>query len=182
MIGSGNSGIEAAIDLAGIVGHVTVLEFADRLKADAVLVRKLRSLSNVDVHTSAQTTEITGDGQRVNGITYTDRTSGASHHVALEGVFVQIGLVPNTEWLKGTVELTRFGEIVVDERGATNVPGVFAAGDATTTPFKQIEGGPRRVRAPHSRPCHGSGLICILRLASPPACTAGGAVAFPAAG
>jgi len=138
VIGGGNSGVEAAIDLAGIVGHVTVLEFADRLKADAVLVRKLHSLPNVEVHTSAQTTEITGDGQRVSGLTYTDRSSGESHHVALEGVFVQIGLVPNTEWLKGTVELTRFGEIVVDERGATSVPGVFAAGDVTTTPFKQI--------------------------------------------
>ena len=138
VIGGGNSGIEAAIDLAGIVGHVTVLEFADELKADAVLVRKLRSLSNVDIHTRAQTTEITGDGERVNGLEYTDRASGQSHRLELEGVFVQIGLVPNTEWLKGTVELSRFGEIVVDDRGATNVPGVFAAGDVTTTPFKQI--------------------------------------------
>lgn len=138
VIGGGNSGIEAAIDLAGIVGHVTVLEFADELKADAVLVGKLKSLRNVEIHTSAQTTEINGDGKRVTGLTYTDRSSGVSNHVALEGVFVQIGLVPNTEWLKGTVELSRYGEIVVDDRGATSVSGVFAAGDATTTPYKQI--------------------------------------------
>jgi alkyl hydroperoxide reductase subunit F len=138
VIGGGNSGVEAAIDLAGIVGHVTVLEFADRLKADAVLVAKLRSLPNVDIHTGAQTTEITGDGTRVNGLSYTDRASGRSEHLPLEGVFVQIGLVPNTEWLKGTVELSRFGEIVVDDHGATSIPGVFAAGDVTTTPYKQI--------------------------------------------
>ena len=138
VIGGGNSGVEAAIDLAGIVSHVTLIEFADQLKADAVLVNKLRSLPNVAIHTGAQTTEITGDGEKVNGLSYKDRVSGASHHVALEGVFVQIGLVPNTEWLKGTVELSRFGEIAVDARGATSVPGVFAAGDSTTTPYKQI--------------------------------------------
>ncbi len=138
VIGGGNSGVEAAIDLAGIVQHVTLLEFADQLKADAVLVRKLQSLPNVTIHTHAQTTEITGDGQKVNGLTYTDRTSGQSHHVELEGVFVQIGLVPNTEWLKGTVELNRYGEIVIDAKCHTSVPGVFAAGDATTVPYKQI--------------------------------------------
>ncbi|HEY0820345.1 MAG TPA: alkyl hydroperoxide reductase subunit F [Rhizobacter sp.] len=138
VIGGGNSGVEAAIDLAGVVEHVTLFEFADKLRADAVLVNKLQSLPNVVIHTNAQTTEITGDGQKVNGLTYTDRASGESKHVALEGVFVQIGLVPNTEWLKGTVELSRFGEIVVDPKGATSVPGVFAAGDATTVPFKQI--------------------------------------------
>ncbi len=138
VIGGGNSGIEAAIDLAGVVAHVTVFEFADKLRADAVLVKKLQSLPNVVIHTNAQTTEITGDGQKVNGLTYTDRASGESRHVELEGVFVQIGLVPNTEWLKGTLELSRFGEIVVDPKGATSVPGVFAAGDVTTVPFKQI--------------------------------------------
>ena len=138
VIGGGNSGVEAAIDLAGVVSHVTLFEFADKLRADAVLVNKLKSLPNVVVHTNAQTTEITGDGQKVNGMTYTDRASGESRHVELEGVFVQIGLVPNTEWLKGTIELTRFGEIVVDAKGATSVPGVFAAGDVTTVPFKQI--------------------------------------------
>jgi alkyl hydroperoxide reductase subunit F len=138
VIGGGNSGVEAAIDLAGIVNHVTLIEFADQLKADAVLVNKLRSLPNVTIHTNAQTTEITGDGEKVNGLTYTDRATGMSHHVALEGVFVQIGLVPNTEWLKGTLELSRFGEIVVDARGETSVPGVFAAGDSTTVPYKQI--------------------------------------------
>jgi alkyl hydroperoxide reductase subunit F len=138
VIGGGNSGVEAAIDLAGIVKHVTLLEFAGQLKADQVLIDKLKSLRNVSVHTNAQTTEITGDGERVNGLRYTDRASGQSHHVDLEGVFVQIGLVPNTEWLKGVVTLSKFGEIVVDEKGNTNVPGVLAAGDATTVPYKQI--------------------------------------------
>jgi alkyl hydroperoxide reductase subunit F len=138
VIGGGNSGVEAAIDLAGVVQHVTLLEFADALRADAVLVAKLKSLPNVTVHTGAQTTEITGDGQKVNGLVYTDRASGQSHKVVLEGVFVQIGLVPNTEWLKGVVELSRHGEIVVDAKGQTSVPGVFAAGDVTTVPFKQI--------------------------------------------
>ena len=138
VIGGGNSGIEAAIDLAGIVEHVTVIEFAEQLKADAVLVNKLHSLPNVTVHTNAQTTEITGDGSKVNGLRYKDRATGTEHHVELAGVFVQIGLVPNTEWLKGTVELSKFGEIVVDAKGHTNVPGVFAAGDCTTVPYKQI--------------------------------------------
>ena len=138
VIGGGNSGIEAAIDLAGIVEHVTVIEFADQLKADAVLVNKLNSLPNVTVHTNAQTTEITGDGSVVNGIRFKDRATGVEQHIALAGVFVQIGLVPNTEFLKETIELSKFGEIVVDAKGHTNVPGVFAAGDCTTVPYKQI--------------------------------------------
>jgi alkyl hydroperoxide reductase subunit F len=137
VIGGGNSGVEAAIDLAGIVGHVTLIEFDSQLRADAVLQRKLKSLTNVDTFTNAQTTEITGD-QKVNGLVYKDRVSGESKRVELEGVFIQIGLVPNTDWLKGVVELSKHGEIIVDARGATSVPGVFAAGDATTTPFKQI--------------------------------------------
>ncbi len=138
VIGGGNSGVEAAIDLAGLVAHVTLIEFADQLKADAVLVRKLQSLPNVTIHTNAQTTEITGADGRVNGLRYKDRATGEEHLVELEGVFVQIGLVPNTEWLKGTVELSKYGEVIVDAKGATNVPGVFAAGDCTTTPYKQI--------------------------------------------
>ena len=138
VIGGGNSGIEAAIDLAGIVAHVTVVEFADQLKADAVLVNKLNSLPNVTVHTNAQTTEITGAEGKVNGLKYKDRVTGVEHHVELEGVFVQIGLVPNTEFLRGTIDLSKFGEILVDAKGHTNVPGVFAAGDCTTVPFKQI--------------------------------------------
>lgn len=138
VIGGGNSGIEAAIDLAGLVRHVTVIEFADTLKADAVLVNKLKSLNNVTIHVNAQTTEITGDGQKVNGISYKDRASSEIHHVELEGVFVQIGLVPNTEFLKGTLELSKFGEIVVDAKCHTSLPGVFAAGDVTTVPYKQI--------------------------------------------
>jgi alkyl hydroperoxide reductase subunit F len=138
VIGGGNSGVEAAIDLAGIVSHVTLLEFGDALRADAVLQRKLKSLPNVDVILNAQTTEVVGDGQRVTGLAYKDRASGEDKRIELEGVFVQIGLVPNTEWLKGTVELSRYGEIVVDARGQTSVPGVFAAGDCTTVPFKQI--------------------------------------------
>ena len=138
VIGGGNSGVEAAIDLAGVVAHVTLIEFDTKLRADAVLQRKLGSLPNVTTLLNAQTTEITGDGQRVDGLVYKDRGSGETTRVELEGVFVQIGLVPNTEWLKGTVELSRHGEIIVDAKGQTSVPGVFAAGDATTVPFKQI--------------------------------------------
>lgn len=138
VIGGGNSGVEAAIDLAGIVAHVTLIEFGDQLKADAVLVNKLRSLPNVTVLTRAQTLEILGDGHKVNGLRWRNRASGVEATLALEGVFVQIGLVPNTEFLKGTIELSRTGEIVIDERCQTNLPGVFAAGDVTTVPFKQI--------------------------------------------
>ncbi|MFZ2327668.1 MAG: alkyl hydroperoxide reductase subunit F [Rhodoferax sp.] len=138
VIGGGNSGVEAAIDLAGVVRHVTVVEFMPELKADAVLVKKLKSLANVTVHTNAQTTEITGESGKVNGLRYKDRATSEEHLVNLEGVFVQIGLVPNTEWLKGTLELSKFGEIIVNAKGETNVPGVFAAGDCTTVPFKQI--------------------------------------------
>ena len=138
VIGGGNSGVEAAIDLAGLVSHVTLLEFAAELRADAVLQRKLNSLPNVTVIKNAQTTEVTGDGKKVQGLIYKDRSTEALHTLPLEGVFVQIGLLPNTDWLKGTVELSKHGEIVVDSHGRTNVPGVFAAGDATTTPFKQI--------------------------------------------
>lgn len=137
VIGGGNSGVEAAIDLAGIVGHVTLIEYDTVLRADAVLQRKLNSLQNVTVITNAQTTEITGD-QKVNGLVYKDRASSELKTVALEGVFIQIGLVPNTDWLKGTVELSKHGEIIVDAKGQTSVPGVFAAGDVTTVPFKQI--------------------------------------------
>ncbi|WOI47745.1 alkyl hydroperoxide reductase subunit F [Acidovorax sp. BLS4] len=138
VIGGGNSGVEAAIDLSGVVAHVTLLEFAADLKADAVLQRKLRSLPNVTVITQAQTTEVLGDGNRVTGLAYQDRVSGEAKQLALEGIFVQIGLLPNTQWLQGTVELSKFGEIVVDSHGRTNVPGVFAAGDVTTVPYKQI--------------------------------------------
>ncbi|WP_460155158.1 alkyl hydroperoxide reductase subunit F [Pseudomonas sp. S1_F04] len=138
VIGGGNSGVEAAIDLAGIVAHVTLLEFDVQLRADAVLQRKLHSLPNVTVITNAQTTEVTGDGQKVNGLRYKDRPSGDVRDVELEGIFVQIGLLPNTDWLKGTVELSPRGEIIVDARGETSIPGVFAAGDVTTVPYKQI--------------------------------------------
>ncbi len=138
VIGGGNSGVEAAIDLAGIVAHVTLIEFDAKLRADEVLQRKLRSLANVDVIVSAQTSAVLGDGQKVTGLTYLDRTTQATHTLDLDGVFVQIGLLPNTEWLKGTVELSARGEIVIDERGQTSLPGVFAAGDATTVPYKQI--------------------------------------------
>jgi alkyl hydroperoxide reductase subunit F len=138
VIGGGNSGVEAAIDLAGLVKHVTLIEFDTKLRADAVLITKLQSLLNVTIHVNAQTTEITGDGQKVNGLSYKDRASEAAHHIELEGVFVQIGLVPNTEWLKGTLELSRHGEIVIDAKGQTSLPGVLAAGDVTTVPYKQI--------------------------------------------
>ncbi|PNF77570.1 alkyl hydroperoxide reductase subunit F [Stutzerimonas degradans] len=138
VIGGGNSGVEAAIDLAGIVAHVTLLEFGEELRADAVLQRKLNSLPNVRVLKMAQTTEVKGDGQKVTGLVYKDRTSEEMHSVELEGIFVQIGLLPNSEWLKGTLELSRFGEIIVDAKGQTSIPGVFAAGDVTTVPYKQI--------------------------------------------
>ena len=138
VIGGGNSGVEAAIDLAGLVKHVHVVEFMPELKADAVLVNKLHSLPNVTVHTNKQTTEIRGEGGKVNGLDFKCRAAGTETQVPLEGVFVQIGLVPNTEWLGQTVERSKFGEIVIDARGATNVPGVFAAGDCTTVPYKQI--------------------------------------------
>ncbi|MDE1988978.1 MAG: alkyl hydroperoxide reductase subunit F [Betaproteobacteria bacterium] len=138
VVGGGNSGVEAAIDLAGIVGHVTLLEFADALRADAVLQKKLHSLPNVTVITSAQTTEVNGAEGKVSGLTYTDRATGQPKTLALEGVFIQIGLLPNTDWLRGTINLSRFGEIEVNARGETSVPGVFAAGDCTTVPYKQI--------------------------------------------
>ncbi|MEZ3133918.1 alkyl hydroperoxide reductase subunit F [Stutzerimonas kunmingensis] len=138
VIGGGNSGVEAAIDLAGIVAHVTLLEFGEELRADAVLQRKLTSLPNVRVLKMAQTTEVKGDGQKVTGLVYKDRTNDELHNVELEGIFVQIGLLPNSEWLKGTLELSRFGEIIVDAKGQTSIPGVFAAGDVTTVPYKQI--------------------------------------------
>jgi len=139
VIGGGNSGVEAAIDLANIVGHVTLIEFDAALRADQVLQDKLRSLRNVDIRLSAQTTEILGDGQRVSGLVYKNRVSGQEHRVELEGVFVQIGLVPNTEWLEDSgVALSKHGEIEIDARAATNLPGVFAAGDVTTVPYKQI--------------------------------------------
>jgi alkyl hydroperoxide reductase subunit F len=138
VIGGGNSGVEAAIDLAGVVAHVTLIEFDGKLRADAVLQKKLHSLPNVTVIVSAQTTEVHGDRQKVNALSYKDRGTGDIHRVELEGVFVQIGLLPNTDWLKGTVALSPRGEIEVDARGQTSLPGVFAAGDATTAPYKQI--------------------------------------------
>jgi NADH-dependent peroxiredoxin subunit F len=138
VIGGGNSGVEAAIDLAGIVRHVTLIEFDGKLRADDVLQRKLRSLPNVDIIVSAQTTEVLGDGSKVTGLTYKDRSDGSMHTVELDGIFVQIGLLPNTEWLRGTLELSPRGEIVVDDRCQTSLPGVFAAGDVTTVPYKQI--------------------------------------------
>ncbi|NLC95086.1 MAG: FAD-dependent oxidoreductase, partial [Bacilli bacterium] len=137
VIGGGNSGIEAAIDLAGICRHVTVLEFLPELKADKVLQDRLYSLPNVTVIKNAQTKEITGT-DKVNGITYIDRATGEEHHVDLQGVFVQIGLVPNTEWLGDTVNRNRFGEIEINNRCETSIPGIFAAGDCTTNPYKQI--------------------------------------------
>lgn len=137
VIGGGNSGVEAAIDLAGIVAHVTLIEYDSQLRADAVLQRKLASLPNVKVITSALTTRVNG-AEKVTGLTYKDRNSGAEHDIELEGIFVQIGLVPNTEWLKDSIALTPRGEIEIDARGETSQPGIFAAGDATTVPYKQI--------------------------------------------
>jgi alkyl hydroperoxide reductase subunit F len=138
VIGGGNSGVEAAIDLAGIVAHVTLIEFDSQLRADAVLQKKLVSLGNVTVIKSAMTTEVQGDGQKVSALVYQDRTNDELRTVELEGIFVQIGLLPNSDWLKGSVELSPRGEIIVDSRGETSVPGIFAAGDVTTVPYKQI--------------------------------------------
>ncbi|QLE84281.1 alkyl hydroperoxide reductase subunit F [Shewanella sp. Scap07] len=138
VIGGGNSGIEAAIDLANIVEHVTVLEFDVKLRADEVLQRKAASMGNIDIITQAMTTEVTGDGKRVNGLNYTDRATGESHHVELAGIFVQIGLIPNAEWLTDTLELNGRGEVVVDNKGETSIAGVFAAGDVTNSAYKQI--------------------------------------------
>ena len=138
VIGGGNSGVEAAIDLAGIVSHVTLIEFDNKLRADAVLQKKLNSLSNVTVIVSALTKEVLGDGNKVVGLTYEDRTNGGMHELELEGIFVQIGLVPNSAWAKDAIELAPRGEIIVDAHGQTSVPGIFAAGDVTTIPYKQI--------------------------------------------
>lgn len=138
VIGGGNSGVEAAIDLAGIVGHVTLLEFDGQLRADAVLQKKLHSLPNVTVITKALSTEVTGNGEKVNGLVYKDRDTDEVKRIELEGIFVQIGLLPNTDWLKGAVDLSNRGEIEIDAKGQTSVPGVFAAGDCTTVPYKQI--------------------------------------------
>ena len=138
VIGGGNSGVEAAIDLAGVVAHVTLVEFADELKADDVLQRKVHSLGNVDVLVGTATTEVVGDGSKVVGLRHAPRAGGASSVLDVDGVFVQIGLLPTTEWLDGVVDLTPHGEVVVDARGATGIPGVFAAGDCTTAPWKQI--------------------------------------------
>ena len=138
VIGGGNSGVEAAIDLAGLASHVTLIEYERELRADAVLQRRLATLPNVAVITSAQTSRITGDGARVTGLDYKDRRDGATRTLELAGVFVQIGLVPNTDWLKGVVKLSARGEIEVNARGETSVPGVFAAGDCTVVPYKQI--------------------------------------------
>ncbi|NVK86698.1 MAG: FAD-dependent oxidoreductase, partial [Gammaproteobacteria bacterium] len=138
VIGGGNSGIEAAIDLSNIVEHVTVLEFSDQLKADEVLVRKARHTANIDIILSAQTQEVLGDGQQVTGLKYLDRRDQQQHEITLAGVFVQIGLVPNSGFLQDTVELSKYGEVVVDEKGRTSLPGLFACGDVTTVPYKQI--------------------------------------------
>ena len=138
VIGGGNSGVEAAIDLAGIVSHVTLIEFDSQLRADAVLQAKMASLNNVTVIKSALTKQVLGDGAKVNGLIYQDRTNSSEHTIELEGIFVQMGLLPNTDWLKGTVELSKYGEIIVDAKGETSLPGVFAAGDCTTVPYKQI--------------------------------------------
>lgn len=138
VIGGGNSGVEAAIDLAGLVTHVTLIEFDTQLRADAVLQKKLHSLPNVSVILNALSTEVHGDGQKVNSLSYRNRANDELKHIELEGIFVQIGLLPNTDWLKGTVALSNRGEVEIDARGQTNIPGVFAAGDCTTVPYKQI--------------------------------------------
>lgn len=138
VIGGGNSGVEAAIDLAGIVGSVVLFEYNSELKADKVLVDKLLSLPNTSVVLNARTKELRGDGQKIVALTYEDRSTKSDLQVDIEGVFIQIGLLPNSSYARDALELTKFGEIVVDAKGRTNVPGIYAAGDVTTTPYKQI--------------------------------------------
>jgi alkyl hydroperoxide reductase subunit F len=138
VIGGGNSGVEAAIDLAGIVREVVLLEFNTELKADKILVDKLKTLPNVSIITQAKTEEVVGDGKIVKALRYMNRATNDIQTLELDGVFVQIGLVPNSQFLKGVVELSKFGEVIVDEKGRTSVPGIYAAGDVTTTPYKQI--------------------------------------------
>jgi alkyl hydroperoxide reductase subunit F len=138
VIGGGNSGVEAAIDLAGIVSHITLIEFDNKLRADAVLQKKLNSLSNVTIITNALSKEVLGTDGKVTTLKYEDRASKQIHDIALEGIFVQIGLLPNTDWLKGAIDLSPRGEVIIDQKGETSMPGVFAAGDCTTVPYKQI--------------------------------------------
>jgi alkyl hydroperoxide reductase subunit F len=138
VVGGGNSGVEAAIDLANIASEVTLIEFADQLRADKVLVEKLKSLPNTSILVNTKSTQIIGDGKKVVALEYLDRGTEKTHQLEVDGVFVQIGLLPNTQFLKDVIELTRFGEIVVDAKGRTSVPGIYAAGDVTTIPFKQI--------------------------------------------
>ncbi len=138
VVGGGNSGVEAAIDLAGIAGEVVLLEYGEKMRADQVLIDKLNSLPNTSAITMAQTTELKGNGQKIHALEYTDRNSSEKKTFDVDGVFIQIGLLPNSEFLKGTLELSKFGEIIVDEKGRTSVPGIYAAGDVTTTPYKQI--------------------------------------------
>lgn len=172
VIGGGNSGVEAAIDLAGVVRHVTLFEFMPEMKADAVLVAKLRSLPNVTVHTNAQTLEITGTAERVSGLRFRDRATGQEHSAALEGVFVQIGLVPNTEFLSGVIERSQFGEIMVDAKNHTNIAGIFGAGDCTTVPYKQIV-----IAASEGAKAALSAFDHLIRTSAPPSSTAVPAVA-----
>ncbi len=138
VIGGGNSGVEAAIDLAGIVSHVTLVEFDTKLRADAVLQKKMHSMPNVTVITNALSKEVLGADGKVTTLRYEDRTNNQIHDIALEGIFVQIGLLPNTDWLKGVIDLSPRGEVIIDQKGETSMPGVFAAGDCTTVPYKQI--------------------------------------------
>lgn len=138
VVGGGNSGVEAAIDLAGVVDHVTLLEFLPEMKADSVLQTKLRSLSNVDIMVNAQTLEVSGDGTKLTHLKYKNRVDESEHQLALSGIFVQIGLLPNTQWLEGSVERNRIGEIVIDGKNETSIKGIFAAGDCSTVPYKQI--------------------------------------------
>ena len=138
VIGGGNSGVEAAIDLAGIVSHVTLVEFDTKLRADAVLQKKMHSMPNVTVITNALSKEVLGADGKVTTLRYEDRANNQMHDIALEGIFVQIGLLPNTDWLKGAIDLSPRGEVIIDQKGETSMPGVFAAGDCTTVPYKQI--------------------------------------------
>ncbi len=138
VVGGGNSGIEAALDLAGMVNKVTVFEFLPELKADRVLVEKAEANDKITIIKNAATKEVVAENGKVVALDYIDRETDESHRQDLSGVFVQIGLVPNSEFLNGVVERTQYGEIIIDEKGQTSEPGIFAAGDVTTVPYKQI--------------------------------------------
>ncbi len=138
VVGGGNSGIEAALDLAGMVNHVTVFEFMPELKADSVLIDKAEQHDKITIIKNAATKQVIAENGKVTALEYVDRETNEQHQQALSGIFVQIGLVPNSHFVTDVVDMTQYGEIIIDEKGQTSEPGIFACGDVTTVPYKQI--------------------------------------------